>query len=198
MKLIRRNTMAWQLTVSELRGALAECPDSWVVALRFTTPDSSSSPMTIHNLSVASANAGAVILELLDQEPLVAELFNAIEENSVARVLAALDAGADVSSRDVRFGHDAQTPLIAAASNGDTEVVRSLLRTGAAVNLPSGSGWTALMRATNAGNIDCARILLETGADPNHRNDEGYTALGRCPRGHTELNSLLESFGARV
>ncbi|KAL8995158.1 MAG: hypothetical protein Q9169_005067 [Polycauliona sp. 2 TL-2023] len=70
-----------------------------------------------------------------------------------------------------------KTPLIWAASRGDTKIVRFLLDIGARVDLSDNHGDTALHVAALAQQPDSLRLLLGFGADVMVRGDHGRTAL---------------------
>jgi uncharacterized protein len=75
------------------------------------------------------------------------------------------------------------TPLIYAASSGQTEAARYLLDAGAKVNAVSPNGTTALMMAVRGGHDATVELLLTRGAEVNRRNDSGATALEWAVRG---------------
>lgn len=54
--------------------------------------------------------------------------------------------------------------IVTAASEGRTEVVRTLLSGGARVNAKY-KGWTALGRASKSGYLDVVHVLIESGAN---------------------------------
>ena len=121
-------------------------------------------------------------------------LLLAADGGSVADVVAALDAGANVETRDAIGA----TPLlVAAAANPDTAVVRMLLDAGADAAASDAFGWTALHRAALL-HDDPRRIglLAAAGADVDAVDANGRTALmlaaerGREPR---LLDALLEA-----
>ena len=62
-----------------------------------------------------------------------------------------------------------QTPLHVASAAGHVDVVRELLRRGAAVGGADKNGDAALHFASSAGHADVARALLDAGADANGR-----------------------------
>lgn len=91
-------------------------------------------------------------------------------------VLALLKGGADIEFRDTRLK---ATPLIWAA-NATTcsfEIAQILIKYGAAVNVATPEGTTALGFACVNGNLPLVRLLLKAGADPNARDSRGDTYL---------------------
>lgn len=90
------------------------------------------------------------------------------------------------------------TPLIYAATNGHTEVMRYLLEVGADINAEAPNGTTALMMAVRSGKLDSVELLLAKGADANHRNQQGATALNWAQRGQLEaIEKALRKSGAK-
>jgi ankyrin repeat protein len=59
------------------------------------------------------------------------------------------------------------TPLMRAADRGEVNVVRSLLKSGAAVDGKQPGGLTALMLAARNGHLPVIKVLLAAGANPN-------------------------------
>ncbi len=64
-----------------------------------------------------------------------------------------------------------------AASAGDAERVRELLKKGADPNAKNEYGWTPLHEAAFRGHVDVVKLLLEHSADPNIQNERGWTPL---------------------
>ena len=56
------------------------------------------------------------------------------------------------------------TPLIVAAINGHTEIVKSLLAAGANINAKDEDDWTPLMQAAHNGHTETVKLLLKAGA----------------------------------
>eukprot|EP00746_Dinoflagellata_sp_MGD_P090992 gnl/MRDRNA2_/MRDRNA2_35996_c0_seq2.p1 gnl/MRDRNA2_/MRDRNA2_35996_c0~~gnl/MRDRNA2_/MRDRNA2_35996_c0_seq2.p1 ORF type:complete len:554 (-),score=171.01 gnl/MRDRNA2_/MRDRNA2_35996_c0_seq2:7-1623(-) len=94
-----------------------------------------------------------------------------VEAKANPCVSAGLDAHANPS---VSPG---ATPLIAAAEEGRTPMVRWLVQQKADVAATSEIGATALMAASMRGSGEAVEMLLEALADPNHRAGGGWTAL---------------------
>ncbi len=89
------------------------------------------------------------------------------------------------------------TPLLYAASGGQTEVARYLLDAGANVNAVSPNGTTPLMMAVRGGYAPTVDLLLSHGADVNQHNENGATALSWAVRGGFDaIARALRSHGA--
>lgn len=105
---------------------------------------------------------------------------NPIDENyaNVARLL--LDKGAGIETRR----EDGETPLIRAASHGETAVVKLLLDRGAEIEAIDQEGGTALHGAAcecaaidMPDTLDSIKLLVEKGANIEKKNDQGDTPL---------------------
>jgi ankyrin repeat protein len=90
----------------------------------------------------------------------------AIERNNIKVILAILQAGIDP-----------HIAMVAAINLKKVYVLLLILENGVDVDMPLGSGETALMWAARRGNLSFTKTLLEAGANINARNDEGNTAL---------------------
>ncbi|MBM3202398.1 ankyrin repeat domain-containing protein [Candidatus Woesearchaeota archaeon] len=91
---------------------------------------------------------------------------------------------------------EANTVLLAAASEGRIERLVNLLAEGADVNFKSPGGRTSLMIAATAGNIRIIRKLLAFGADPNLADNRGVTAImDAAAHGHEEAVKTLIAAG---
>jgi ankyrin repeat protein len=77
----------------------------------------------------------------------------------VARILLGAGARAD------RKGE--QSPLVAAAGEGQLECVKMLIEAGADPAQPSGDAWSPITAACSHGHTEVVRLLIESGATPN-------------------------------
>ena len=84
----------------------------------------------------------------------------------------------DVNAPDA----DGTTPLIWAAHQNDTALVKSLLAGGACAGAANQNKVTALSEACNVGNGEMIALLLKAGADPNATVGEGETPLMTASR----------------
>src|SRR6266566_3754607 len=89
--------------------------------------------------------------------------------------------------------------LLAAAQEGDTADVKSLLAKGADINSRGPYGNTPLMAAALTGHTDTLRLLLARGADVNARGNTGRTALMEAAlEGYADAVKVLLDSGADV
>ena len=118
------------------------------------------------------------------------------EDNKIALVRLLLDNGAHAERGSLHHG----SFLIIAATQGEIEIVRLLLKRGADINAHSGQVClTALMAAVHIGHTEIVRLLLDQGADVDRQDHRGITALMLAAQdGHTEIAQLLLDRGADI
>jgi uncharacterized protein len=116
-----------------------------------------------------------------------------------------LQSGAQIEARDQNES-DGGTPLILAATFGETDAVNELLENGADPDAVDKDGSTALIGAA----CDCAiidmpdtyesmKLLLKKHANPNAKNEAGTTALMAAVTWSRTANmKLLLDYGANV
>ncbi len=158
-------------------------------------------------LDVFGAAVMAILLALAGivtaAEPTLLDAAEAGDRVVALRLLAA--KGTDPN----KPGPDGTTPIMYAASNGDVELVRALIKAGANVKVRNQLGTTAITEAAIIGSAPIIDALLKAGADPNTKNPEGETPLMAVARsGNVEAARLLlearadvnakESFGGQT
>ena len=91
------------------------------------------------------------------------------------------------------------TPLIVAASAGDTAAIRSLLAQGAGVDARGADGRTALIAAAQSGRIEAVQALIAADANLNLGARATGTALNVAENtGQLQIAALLLQAGART
>lgn len=130
-------------------------------------------------------------------------LMTAVVANDLDGVRQALAAGADVNELSPMRGgpNDGHTPLLVAAREGHTEIVRELLKAGADPRRVDG-----LIKATPGhkagyrGHPEIARLLTQYGLEIDAQGPyNGYTALHDAVwHGHTETVKAFLAAGARI
>ena len=104
----------------------------------------------------------------------------------------------DVRSMPIKPGTTQQTPMMMAASNGETECVKTLLKAGADQHLSDQIG-TALTYAAVSGHLNVVDCLLQAGSNIEEPAGNGSTPLKKAAYGgFTDLVEYLLSRGAKV
>lgn len=108
-----------------------------------------------------------------------------------------LDNGHDIEAMDENGGR----PLVLAARNGNTNLLKLLLDRGANINARSWSdhsGTSPLDEAAEDGRLELARLLLDRGAELKHKT-RGFTALHKAAiHGRFEVMKFLLQQGAQA
>jgi hypothetical protein len=111
----------------------------------------------------------------------------------------AAHSSAGQQSRQDAHNTQGLTPLIVAASAGQTEAVRALLAQGASVDAVSADGRTALIAAVQSGKIETVRALIAAGANLDRASRGTGTALNVAENtGKPQIAALLLTAGART
>lgn len=116
-----------------------------------------------------------------------------LEQPWITNVRLLLDSGASVEARD----EEGSTPLMRAASYGQTEIFKLLIERGATISVRDKRGMTPLIVAACAcaiatmnGTYDILKILMEKGANVNARDKDGRTALMLAASSPDDLSSV--------
>jgi ankyrin repeat protein len=130
--------------------------------------------MALHEGSFAAANA------LADSPRLKVNQTNANGENAL--MMAAWAGQMDIVQKLVAKGavvdnKPGWTPLHYAASKGQLDMIRYLLRLNADIDAGSPNESTPLMMAAGYGSPEAVKLLIESGADISKRNQLGLSAL---------------------
>ena len=89
--------------------------------------------------------------------------------------------------------------ILEAAETGDLEKVKSLIESGADVNIKNNGGWSPLYMAAAGGHLDVVKLLIAKGANVNTSNNFGWTPLhATVISGHQGIVELLLAKGANV
>jgi ankyrin repeat protein len=106
---------------------------------------------------------GTTIINTRDYTNGETALHIVVKRDDMTYVRFLLAKGADPNIKDDK----GTTPLLLAATAGETEMIQALVTGGANVNLGNSSGETPLIRAVQNRDLPTARILLAAGADPD-------------------------------
>jgi len=118
------------------------------------------------------------------------ELFTAASTNDKAQVERLISLGQQVNAK-----LNGTTPLMMAARNGHTEVIKVLLDNNALIDMTDNTGNTALILATLSRRVSAVRLLLTRSADMEKKNKIGLSAMDVARmKGYTDIEQILDSF----
>jgi ankyrin repeat protein len=108
--------------------------------------------------------------------------------------------GAKVNPQDPSSGwcFIFSTPLQLAAYNGDAEIVKLLVRSGADIDATGYCGYSALLFAAQEGHYDAAEYLLKNGADPKLQSANKIGCRATTPlkiaeeKNHSKIAKLIK------
>lgn len=118
---------------------------------------------------VALVSDVAVAYQRSNRSRKVRELISAADAGDIGKVLQILNSGVNVNATFARDDSElsGKTALMAAASRGRANLVSTLIKRGATVDLKHYSGETALMFAADSGDKSTIEALLRAGANVN-------------------------------
>ena len=122
-------------------------------------------------------------------------LIMACMEGDLEFVQTLVEAGINING----IGTEGFTPLMVAASNQESKIVKYLIEQGADVNATT-NGWNALIEAADEGSLKSMKFLLEAGADVNYFWTPGSpTAITMAAsENYLECLELLIEYGADI
>jgi len=120
-------------------------------------------------------------------------LHQAVIERDLGAVREHIEAGSDLNEKEPSGG---SSPLIVAATFGQTEVARVLIDAGADVDQQSNDGSTALLTAAFFCRTEIVEALLAAGADKSMRNNAGSTALEVVTVPFDDIQGIYDYLGA--
>lgn len=119
----------------------------------------------------------------------------AIKEGRKEDVISLLDANPEALDMMTPFG----TWLHVAASAGQVEIAKELLKRGADVNAVGGTfGGNALMEATTSGHYEMAKYLLEEGSEMDVSDSTRNPLWGAILRDKVKIAQLLIDHGIDI
>jgi ankyrin repeat protein len=123
-----------------------------------------------------------------------AQLWDASITGDTAAISAALAAGADIDSLDVRRNPNGRRALNWAAFNNRGPAVSLLIAKGASLNAVNRTGFTPIHHAAEAGATEALRILLASGADVTIPNGKGMLPIDTArEQGNDDAVQVLEA-----
>lgn len=96
-----------------------------------------------------------------------------------------------------RVGKGGFTPLMYAATVGDTLSLAEILAAGVDINANDDNGETALLHAVNARQHEAIKVLLEAGADAHKPSNEHVTPAQAAQNIGPELHALFQGATSR-
>lgn len=131
----------------------------------------------------------------MDQKLLAKEIRSAIKNGKIEMVENLIGDNADILNIMTVFG----TWLHVAASHGQLEIAKLLIKLGADVNKKGGVfGGSALIEAVSDGHIEIVKLLLLSGAELDVSEPERNPLFGAIYGGHLDIVKLLVEHGIDI
>jgi len=162
------------------------------------------------SLSLIAYASPLICMQLSDSE-LSDRLCRAIWNNQPQEALKALIAGANPNKFEIEcptklYGGSGsgvllETPLIAAAQRGRTQICEQLIKRGAKTKEKDSKGWTPLLWAAQSGQVDVCHVLLAHGSsiDEEEKNKHNNPLDIAAFEGHAAIvKLLLTDYGVKL
>jgi len=122
----------------------------------------------------------------------ISNLMSAVSNNDVEGTRFFAKAGSIIVNQKNKGG---ATALHIVSREGNLDIVKILIDSGANLNLADNEGYTPLMRASLSANYDVFDYLLKNGAKPEIFNTQNETVIihASTSKCHECLNSLIEN-----
>jgi CubicO group peptidase (beta-lactamase class C family) len=139
-----------------------------------------------------ASSVASIMLRNAAQDGAQADLWDAAADGDLDAAEAALRAGARIDALDRRSSRNGRYALNWAAAKNHPEIIKLLLKSGAAIDARNLTGFTALHHAAESGSAAAAKALLEGGADTSIRNAHGETPSDVARhQGHADVVQLI-------
>jgi len=117
------------------------------------------------------------------------DLQSAVVSGNLAVVLQHIESGTDL---DVPEPMGGSTPLITAATFGETEIAKALIDAGADLSLKNNDGATALHAAAFFCRVEIVQLLIDADADKTVKNNYGATARESVMSPFSEIKPVYQ------
>jgi ankyrin repeat protein len=117
------------------------------------------------------------------------DLLTAIVSGQLEIVKQHIEAGTDINKKDQMSG---STPLITAATFGETAIAKTLIDANADLDIKNNEGSTALHAAAFFGRIEIVQMLIDAGADKSIKNNHTATARQSVTGPFAEMKPIYE------
>lgn len=123
-------------------------------------------------------------------------LLQAVRSSNIEKVRSLLDSSSDPNC-SYRFDGEPRSPLVAAARNGDLEIGKLLLESGADVEFQSRGDEPPLMSAARNGHLEFVQMLIAAGAEVDRiKKGDGTALINAVKSQQLEIAKLLLEHGA--
>ena len=127
-----------------------------------------------------------------------AEFAIAIESGDLEAIKALIEGGAKADTV-IDYGEHKITPLMKATWDGELEIARYLLDSGADVNALDDQKETALFSAVKRERVEIAQLLIDRGAKVNVRDSREFTPLiTAAAAGNFEIVKIIVKAGGNL